>query len=113
LRRAKGAEIDEIGSSICRNLQMDESRHLHFLHIVLPDIYDRMNFFSRGYLKVSQYFIMKFTELVSRSLAQDAAAVGIDRRDLIEEVFANVERSYAGFGVNPNFLPFPKITSGN
>ena len=111
LRRAKNADVDPIGAAIFRNLQMDESRHLHFLHIVLPDLYDRMNFFGRGYLKVSQYFIMKFTEVISRSLTADAASVGIDRRDLIEEVFANVERSYAGFGVNPNFLPFPKITT--
>jgi hypothetical protein len=109
LRRAKNAQIDSIGASICRNLQLDESRHLHFLHIVLPDLYDRMGFFGKGYLKVSQYFIMKFTEVISRSIAADAAIVGIERRDLLEEVFANVERSYASFGVNPNFLPFPKI----
>lgn len=111
LRRAKNSDIDTVGASICRNLQMDESRHLHFLHIVLPDLYDRMSFFGRGYLKVSQYFIMKFTEIISRSLTADAALVGINRRDLIEEVFTNVERSYSGFGVNPNFLPFPKITT--
>lgn len=111
LRRAKLAQVDTVGASIFRNLQLDESRHLHFLHIVLPDLYDRLNFFGRAYLKASQYFIMKFTEIASRSVAADAALVGIERRDLLEEVFANVERSYAGFGVNPNFLPFPKLTN--
>ncbi len=110
LRRAKTAKTDIIGATIYKNLQMDESRHLHFLHIVLPDLYDRMSFFGKSYLKMSQYFIMKFTEIISRSIEEDAAIVGIDRRALIEEVFENVERSYSSFGVNPNFLPFPKLT---
>jgi hypothetical protein len=111
LRRAKTAKVDVIGASIYRNLQMDESRHLHFLHIVLPDLYDRMSFFGRNYLKVSQFFIMKFTDIISKHLKEDAALVGIERRDLLEEVFSNVERSYASFGVNTNFIPFPKTTS--
>ena len=44
LRRARNLTNDEIGSAIYKNLQMDESRHIHFLHIVLPDLYDRMSF---------------------------------------------------------------------
>ncbi len=111
LRKAKTAQIDTIGASICRNLQQDESRHLHFLHIVLPDLYDRMSFFGKSYLKASQYFIMKFTQIMSARVERDAALVGIDRRDLLEEAFTNVERSYASFGVNTSFIPFPKTSS--
>jgi hypothetical protein len=111
LRRAKTAKIDPIGAEVCKYLQIDESRHLHFLHIVLPDIMDRMSLFGRGYVKMSQYFIMKFTEVVSRSLEADAHVVGLDRRALMEEVFENVERAYEGFGVPRRFLPFPTIKS--
>jgi len=111
LRKAKTSHIDSIGASICRNLQQDESRHLHFLHIVLPDLYDRMSFFGKSYLKASQYFIMKFTQVMSKRLEEDAALVGIQRRDLLEEAFTNVERSYASFGVNTSFIPFPKTSS--
>lgn len=113
LRRAKAAKIDTIGSEMCKYLLIDESRHLHFLHIVLPDILDRLSLFGRTYVKASQYFIMKFTEVVSRSLECDAQLVGLDRRALFEEVFENVERAYEGFGVTRSFLPFPTIKSGS
>ncbi len=113
LRRAKAAQIDPVGAEVCKYLQIDESRHLHFLHIVLPDIMDRMSLFGKTYVKMSQYFIMKFTEVVSRTLEQDALVVGLDRRALIEEVFENVERAYAGFGVSKSFLPFPQIKSSS
>jgi hypothetical protein len=109
LRRSKTAQIDPFGSEMCRNLIMDESRHLHFLNIVLPDVMDRLNVISRPYVKASQYFIMKFTEVMSRSLEADAAYVGLNRRDLLEEVFENMERSYEGFGVSRKWLWFPKI----
>jgi hypothetical protein len=111
LRRAKVANIDPMGAEVCRSLQADESRHLHFLHIVLPDIMDRMSLFGRTYVKGAQYFIMKFTESVSRTLDKDALHVGLDRRALFEEVFENIERAYESFGVTRSFLPFPKITS--
>lgn len=109
LRRAKGAQIDKLGSEMCKNLLLDESRHLHFLHIVLPDIFDRLSMFGKSYVKLSQYFIMKFTERVSRSFDDQVAVVGINRRDLLEEVFADVERAYGNFGVSKQFLRFPKI----
>lgn len=111
LRRARAAKIDPLGSDMCKNLQIDESRHIHFLHIVLPDILDRLSLFGRTYVRASQFFIMKFTEMMARTLEKDAAIVGIDRRALIEEVFENVERAYEGFGVTRSFLPFPKIAS--
>lgn len=111
LRRAKVANIDPLGAEVCKALQADESRHLHFLHIVLPDIMDQLSLFGRTYVKGAQYFIMKFTEMVSRSLDNDARFVGLDRRALFEEVFENIERAYEGFGVTRSFLPFPKITT--
>ncbi len=111
LRRAKVANIDPMGAEICKSLQADESRHLHFLHIVLPDIMDRLNLFGRTYVKSAQFFIMKFTETVSRTLDSDAKFVGLDRRAMFEEVFENVERAYESFGVTRSFLPFPKISS--
>lgn len=113
LRRCKVSQIDPMGAEICKSLQADESRHLHFLHIVLPDIMDRLNLFGRSYVKGAQFFIMKFTEMVSRSLDRDAKFVGLDRQALFEEVFENVERAYEGFGVTRSFLPFPKITANN
>lgn len=113
LRRVKAAKIDPVGAEMCKYLQIDESRHLHFLHIVLPDIMERLSLFGRTYVKASQFFIMKFSEMVSRSLEQDALFVGLDRRALMEEVFENVERAYAGFGVTRSFLPFPTIKPGN
>jgi P-aminobenzoate N-oxygenase AurF len=109
LRRARNANIDELGGEMCRNLLMDESRHLHFLHIVLPDILDRMSMFGRSYVKTSQFFIMKLTETWARTLDPDVDIVGLDRRSLLEEVFENVERAYAGFGVTRDYLRFPKI----
>jgi hypothetical protein len=36
--------------------------------------------------------------------------VGINRRDLLEEIFENIEKAYEGFGVTRQFLRFPKIT---
>ncbi len=109
LRRARVATIDTIGGEMCKQLLADESRHLHFLHIVLPDILDRLSLMGKTYLRASQGFMMHFTEKVSRSLAADAAIVGIDRDALIEEVFENMEKSYHMFGLNPRFIPFAKI----
>ena len=96
---------------MCRQLLIDESRHLHFLHIVLPDVLDRMSLFGRTYVKASQYFIMRLTERLSRTLADDAGIVGLDRRALLEEVYGNVEKAYEHFGITRQFLHFPKITS--
>ena len=110
LRRSKAAHIDPIGADMCKYLMIDESRHLHFLHIILPDILDRLSLFGRTYVKASQYFIMKFTEVMARQLEHDARVVGLDRRALLEEVFENVERAYEGFGVSRSFLPFPKVS---
>lgn len=109
LRRAKSAEIDSLGSEMCKNLLIDESRHLHFLHIVLPDILDRMSLFGKSYVKGSQFFIMKLTEHWARTLDEKVKIVGLDRRALLEEVFENVERAYQGFGVSRDYLYFPKI----
>lgn len=111
LRRAKGSHIDPLGAEMCRRILLDESRHLHFLHIVLPDIMDRMSLFGRTYVRASQYFIMKFTETVTRGMADRAKIIGIDRRDLLEEVFENIEKAYEGFGVTREFLSFPKIAT--
>ncbi len=110
LRRAKAGRIDPFGAEMCRYLMIDESRHLHFLHIVLPDVMDRLSLMGKTYVKAAQFFIMKFSELVSRGLASDAAYVGINRRDMLEEIFENVEKAYEGFGVTRQFLRFPKIT---
>lgn len=109
LRRGKTFEGDPFGQEVCRNLVIDEARHLHFLHIVLPDILDRMNVVGRSYVKSAQYFIMKFTEVMSRTMANDAAVIGIDRREMLEEVFENIERSYESMGVSRKFLYFPTI----
>jgi hypothetical protein len=109
LRRAKAARIDPLGAEMCRNLMIDESRHLHFLHIVLPDILDRLSLLGRTYVKAAQFFIMKFSEKAASSLDVDGKVVGMDRRALLEEVFENVERAYEGFGVTREFLHFPKI----
>lgn len=111
LRRYKAANPDPVGSEMCKNLLVDESRHLHFLHIVLPDILDRLSLFGRAYVKGSQFFIMKFTEMVARTLDAEGRHVGIDRRALLEEAFENVERAYEGFGVTKQFLRFPRIKS--
>lgn len=113
LRHSRNANLDPVGSALHKNLMLDESRHLHFLHIVLPDIYDRMSMFSKTYITTSQKFIMRFTEFLSRSLENDAAHVGLDRRALLEEVFENVERSYQGLGVSNRWLPFPKIRAAS
>jgi len=110
LRRTRNAKIDELGADMCKNLLVDESRHLHFLHIVLPDILDRMSLFGRSYVKMSQFFIMKLTEKWACTLDKDIDIVGLDRRDLLEEVFENIERAYAGFGVTRDYLWFPKIS---
>jgi hypothetical protein len=110
LRHTKNSNIDKTGAEMCRILQIDESRHLHFLHIVLPDIMDRLSLLGKTYVKLSQSFIMGFTERVSRSLDNDAKLIGLDRRALLEDVFENVEKAYAGFGVSRSFLRFPKIT---
>lgn len=111
LRKTKQSNIDPIGNEMCKYLLIDESRHLHFLHIVLPDVMDRLSLFGRTYVKASQYFIMKFTEMAARRLEKDSKVVGIDRRELLEEVFENVERAYESFGVSRSFLPFPKIST--
>jgi hypothetical protein len=109
LRRAKAAHIDPLGADMCKNLLIDESRHLHFLHIVLPDIMDRLSLFGRTYVKASQYFIMQLTAQWAATLDDDARVVGLDRVALMEEVFENVERAYEGFGVSRDYLYFPKI----
>lgn len=111
LRRAKAADIDPVGAEMCRRLLIDESRHIHFLHIVLPDVLPSLSTLGRGYVKLSQYFIMKFTERVTRALAESGKKVGIDRRDLLEEVFENVEKAYDAFGVGREFLYFPRLSS--
>lgn len=109
LRRTRTATIDTIGGEMCKQLLVDESRHIHFLHIVLPDILDRLSLMGKTYLRASQGFMMHFTEKVSRSLKDDAAIVGIDRDALLEEVFENMEKSYHMLGMNPRFIPFAKI----
>lgn len=113
LRRAKNAKIDPIGAEMCRNLLLDESRHLHFLHIVLPDLLDRMSVFGRSYVKASQFFIMKLTEKWATTLEADVEIVGLDRRAILEEVFENIERAYESFGVTRDYLYFPKITGSS
>jgi P-aminobenzoate N-oxygenase AurF len=110
LRRSKAARIDPFGAEMCKYLMIDESRHLHFLHIVLPDVMERLSLLGRTYVKAAQFFIMKFSEVISRTLEADAAYVGINRRDMLEEIFENVEKAYEGFGVTRQFLKFPKIT---
>ncbi len=110
LRKAKNAKIDPLGADMCRYLLVDESRHLHFLHIVLPDLLDRLSVFGRTYVKASQFFIMKFASVMSSRFDIDASAVGIDRRELLEDVFANVERAYDSFGVSKKFLAFPSVS---
>jgi len=109
LRKTRQSNIDPLGNDMCKYLLIDESRHLHFLHIVLPDVMDRLSLFGKTYVKASQFFIMKFTEMAARQMDKDSAIVGINRRDLMEEVFENVERAYESFGVSRSFLPFPKI----
>ena len=109
LRRAKSARIDPVGADMSKSILLDESRHIHFLHIVLPDILDRLSLFGRTYVKMSQFFIMKFTSHMASSFDKDAALVGIDTRALLEEVYENVERAYDSFGVTRKFLYFPKL----
>lgn len=109
LRRAKAAEIDSFGQNMCAGILKDEHRHIHFLNIVLPDMIERLSLLSRTYIKTSQFFIMKFTEHVSRCLEGDGVAVGIERRDLLEETFENLKKTYESFGVGRDFLVFPKI----
>lgn len=109
LRHARAAQIDPMGSEMCKYLLIDESRHLHFLHIVLPDILDRLSLLGRTYVKASQYFIMKFTSKMAERLDRDASLVGLDRRKLLEDAFENVERAYESFGVTRKFLAFPRV----
>lgn len=109
IRHARKANIDPVGNEMCKYLLVDESRHLHFLHIVLPDIMDRLSMLGRAYVKAAQSFIMKFSTSVLDSLEKDAAVVGIDRVAMLEEIFENVEKGYEGFGVTRKFLWFPKI----
>lgn len=109
IRRARQANIDPIGNELCKYLLVDESRHLHFLHIVLPDIMDRLSMFGKAYVKAAQYFIMKFSTSVLEAVEKEATHVGIDRVAMLEEVFENVEKAYEGFGVSRDFLWFPKI----
>ncbi|MBI1861886.1 MAG: diiron oxygenase [Deltaproteobacteria bacterium] len=113
LRRTRMATIDPIGAEMCKQLLVDESRHIHFLHIVLPDILDRLSLMGKTYLRASQGFMMHFTERVSRGLKDDAALVGIDRDALLEEVFENMEKSYHTLGLNPRFIPFAKIRNSS
>jgi len=110
LRRAKNAKIDPLGAQMCKELLFDESRHIHFLHIVLPNLLERLSLLGRAYVQASQYFIMKFTEVMSRSLDNEGKIVGLDRAALLEEVFENMQRAYEMYGVGRRFLPFPAIT---
>ena len=112
LRRTRAAKIDSIGSEMCKQLLVDESRHLHFLNIVLPDILDRMSLMGKTYLRASQGFMMHFTKRVTRTLEHDASLVNISTPALLEEVFENMEKSYHTLGLNPRFIPFAKIPSG-
>ncbi|MBI4403200.1 MAG: ferritin-like domain-containing protein [Deltaproteobacteria bacterium] len=109
LKHAQTAQIDPIGAELCKNLLLDETRHLHFLHAVLPDLLDRLSVLGKSYVRATQFFIMKFTEVAARSLDKDAGVVGLNRHSLLEEVFSNVERSYRNFGLNTRFLYFPAI----
>jgi len=109
IRRVRASHIDPVGKELCKYLLIDESRHLHFLHIVLPDVLDRLSMFSRAYIKSAQFFIMKFSESVLRSVESEAAYVGIDRRAMMEEIFEHVEKSYEILGVSRKWLWFPKI----
>ncbi|MEZ4749677.1 MAG: ferritin-like domain-containing protein [Bdellovibrionota bacterium] len=109
LRRVKAAEIDSFGQTMCAGILKDEHRHIHFLNIVLPDMIERLSLLSRTYIKTSQFFIMKFTEHVSRCLEDDGNAVGVRRRDLLEETFENLKKTYDSFGVGRDFLVFPSI----
>ncbi|MCB0405385.1 MAG: ferritin-like domain-containing protein [Bdellovibrionales bacterium] len=111
LRRARSAEIDGFGQTMCAGILKDEHRHIHFLNIVLPDVIERLNLVSRTYIKTSQFFIMKFTEHVSRCLEEDGKCVGIPRQELLEEAFENMKKTYESFGVGRDFLVFPSIRS--
>jgi hypothetical protein len=109
IRHSRKANIDPIGNELCKYLLIDESRHLHFLHIVLPDIMDRLSLFGKAYVKAAQFFIMKFSTSVLETMEKDATFVGIDRVAMLEEIFENVEKGYEGFGVSRDFLWFPRI----
>jgi len=109
IRRVRSSNIDPVGKEMCKYLLIDESRHLHFLHIVLPDVLDRLSLFGKTYVKGAQYFIMRFSESVLRSMESEAAHVGIDRRAMMEEIFEHVEKSYEILGVKRDWLWFPKI----
>ena len=109
LRHGERAELDDFGRDLFHRIRMDESRHLHFLYIVLPSVVEDLSLLGRAYVKTSQYFIMKFTERVSAELVQDGLSVGISRRDILEETFENVKKAYDGFGVGRDFLRFPKV----
>jgi len=109
IRNARQAKIDPVGDELCKYLLVDESRHLHFLHIVLPDVLDRLSMLGKTYVKGAQYFIMKFSEFIMRSMEAEAAFVGLDRRAMMEEIFEHMEKSYEILGVNRQWLWFPKI----
>ena len=109
LRHARVAQIDPLGAELCKQIQIDESRHLHFLHIVLPDLLDQLSLAGRTYVRASQYFIMKFAAAMSGVFDSQIAQVGLNRTAILEEVFENVERAYEGFGVNRQFLYFPEV----
>jgi len=109
LRHTRDAEMDDFGKTMCRHILSDESRHLHFLYIVLPDVIESLSLLGKAYIKTSQYFIMKLAERLSADLAKDAAVVGIRREDLLEETFDNVRKAYDSFGLGGEFLKFPRI----
>lgn len=109
LRHGEKAELDDFGKELFHRIRMDESRHLHFLYIVLPDVIENLSLLGRAYVKSTQFFIMKFTERVSSELVADGSSVGIDRRAVLEETFENVAKAYDGFGVGRDFLRFPKL----
>ena len=110
LRMARNSNLDEQGKEMCRSLLLDESRHLHFLHTVLPDVMDRLGVVGKTYLKSSQYFIMKLTEMFARNLDKEAGIVGMNRKELVEDAFDSVQTAYENIGLPRNFVKLPKIS---
>ncbi len=111
LRMARESNLDDQGKEMCRSLLLDESRHLHFLHTVLPDVMDRLSLLGKTYVRTSQFFIMKITEGLARKFDNDATVVGMNRKHLVEDAFENVKLAYDNLNLPKKFLKFPKIAS--
>lgn len=109
LQRMRFSEIDPIGESIGANFLQDEARHISFLKIVLPDLFDKMGFWGRSYVRISQGFITLLTERMSRVLEKDLEIVKLNRKALLEEMFTNTEDCYEELGFPKRFLKFPKL----